>query len=747
MKTNVKFRLLAYAIIIFANIADSYAQNEETHSLYFYNNGNIVFMENMNDIDNIVLSDDKKQMTFLNKEGQTLFESSTAGISMNAETYQDIFSDKSKSEAWLEHTFSLLEGANREIAHVGNGTNKSSWNPFCFDDCIYYGHHDNAINSSAPAWASWSSFHTGNYDSETGQDCWKNSYKGIYQATTFINNISKCKAMSDMEILDNIGQARFVRAYFYWLLLRKYGPVPLLSNEDMAKKDGCIAVPRNTYEEVACYIASEMVKAAQEIQYEKRDAANIGRPTKGACLATRALAYIYAASPLANGQLGNGYHNTNITDDIAKNLKDKNGNSLLSMNYDESKWARAAAACKDVIETGIYELYHAPFNTSDTMEEPATIVPPADGNFSDKNWPNGWKDIDPQKSYAKVFNGDIYPQDNPELIFSRNNKMLNDINQSIEYIVLYSMPVTCGGYNSIGLTQKMIDAYYMNDGTDVPGKDSELNGSDGSDRIKGWTKRQNYKDYPPLKVNVSMQYANREPRFYASVAFSGSVWENASDPIASNRNRQIFYYCGGGDGYYTDGSDYPRTGIGMRKWYNTKDYISEQYSTNNICAKTETTIRYADILLMYAEALNEIEGSYNIKSWDGSKTYNISRDLNEIKKGIQPIRIRAGVPDYSESTYTEKDKLREKIKRERMIELMAEGKRYFDLRRWMDAPNEETQKIYGLDIMKTRNEQDAFMLVTPSSTLTSTFSDKMYFWPIPSSEFYINTELTQNPGW
>lgn len=82
-----------------------------------------------------------------------------------------------------------------------------------------------------------------------------------------------------------------------------------------------------------------------------------------------------------------------------------------------------------------------------------------------------------------------------------------------------------------------------------------------------------------------------------------------------------------------------------------------------------------------------------------------------------------------------------------MIELMAEGKRYFDLRRWMDAPNEETQKIYGLDIMKTRNEQDAFMLVTPSSTLTSTFSDKMYFWPIPSSEFYINTELTQNPGW
>ena len=159
MKTDIKFRLLAYAIIIITNFTVSHAQNEEANSLYFYNNGNIVFMENMNDIDNIVLSDDKRQVTFLNKDGQTLFESSTAGISMNAETNQDIFCDKSKSEAWLEHTFSLLEGANREIGYVGNGTNKSSWNPFCFDDCIYYGHHDSTVDSSAPAWASWNSFH------------------------------------------------------------------------------------------------------------------------------------------------------------------------------------------------------------------------------------------------------------------------------------------------------------------------------------------------------------------------------------------------------------------------------------------------------------------------------------------------------------------------------------------------------------------------------------------------------------
>lgn len=66
-------------------------------------------------------------------------------------------------------------------------------------------------------------------------------------------------------------------------------------------------------------------------------------------------------------------------------------------------------------------------------------------------------------------------------------------------------------------------------------------------------------------------------------------------------------------------------------------------------------------------------------------TYTISRDIEQIKKGIHPVRIRAGVADYSSSTYNSKDELRKAIKRERMIELLGEGKRYFDLRRWKDA--------------------------------------------------------------
>ena len=59
------------------------------------------------------------------------------------------------------------------------------------------------------------------------------------------------------------------------------------------------------------------------------------------------------------------------------------------------------------------------------------------------------------------------------------------------------------------------------------------------------------------------------------------------------------------------------------------------------------------------------------------------------------VRMRAGVPDFSDEVYASKDKFRIYLKRERMIELMGEGKRYYDLRRWKDAPIEESLPVYG----------------------------------------------------
>ena len=87
------------------------------------------------------------------------------------------------------------------------------------------------------------------------------------------------------------------------------------------------------------------------------------RPTRGAALSARALALIYAASPLANGN----------NDEFAQLLVDDKGNRLLSPEYSEEKWAKAAAAAKDVMDLGVYELYTADRRTTDSPAEPATI--------------------------------------------------------------------------------------------------------------------------------------------------------------------------------------------------------------------------------------------------------------------------------------------------------------------------------------------------------------------------------------
>ena len=605
---------------------------------------------------------------------------------------------------------------------------------------MYYGDRD--VNYDSKEWneLSYNTFMQGQYNEDNFNQAWTMCYKGIYQASVFINNIDMNTEMTDKERLDYKGQARFVRAYYYWLLLRRYGPVPIVPNEgiDYTQSYEQIAIPRNSYEEVVDYISNEMIQAAKEIQYTKRDGENCARPTKGACLATRALALIYSASPLANGN----------NDTYAKSLVDDKGKELLNSTYKEEKWAKAAAACKDVMELGVYDLYHASFNTTEAVGDPKTIVP-ADSTciFAQNTWPKGWKDIDPFKSYRVLFSGDIAPEDNTELIFSRIDQNATEINHSMKSFARHSMPRDFGGWNTHGLTQKMVDAYYMNDGSDCPGKDRELNGGNGTERLTGFTTLQDYRQgkYKPLAANVSLQYANREPRFYASVGYNGSVWEYLSDPEPTHHNRQTFYYRGSGNGY-NNSQFYLRTGISVKKYVNQTD-VPDREDYRNIKDKAEPAIRYADILLLYAEALNELEGTYSIASWDKNTTYTIQRNIEEIQKGIHPIRIRGGVPEYDAQIYSNKNLLRDKIKRERMIEFMGEGKRYFDLRRWKDAPKELNQQIYGCNIMMDANHKSEFHQIIPINNLRMTFSDRMYFWPIRHSELKHNSRLTQNPGW
>src|SRR5690606_27856020 len=338
------------------------------------------------------------------------------------------------------------------------------------------------------------------------------------------------------------------------------------------------------------------------------------------------------------------------------------------------------------------------------------------------------------------------PSGNPELIFTRGN---NQGSESIAAMVAHQLPRSATGWNTHGVTQKLVDAYYMNNGADAPGKDKEIGRGDGSDRLGGYVTQEDYDagKFRPLRPGVSLQYANREPRFYASVAYNGSFWSLLNESQERNRNQQVFYYRDDskGNGFNSSNAYWLRTGIGVKKYVHESDTY-EGGRSDEVVNKPEPAIRYADILLMYAEALNELNGSYSIPSWKGTN-YTIARTIPEMQIGIHPVRIRGGVPDYPDHIYNNKEELRKTIKRERFIELMAEGQRYYDLRRWMDAPVEESLPIYGCNVLMNEQQRDLFHQPVAVWALKTTFSDKQWFWPISHTELKRNHRLTQNPGW
>lgn len=635
---------------------------------------------------------------------------------------EDVFKSKDYTERWLARTYTFLgSGHLADVSSKGN-------TPFCFADDMYFGDRDDRYKT-------WKN---GEY-SENGLDdisasVWNRCYKGIRQASILLSNIDINQEMTREEIAYFKAQAHFLRAYYYWIMLRMYGPIPIVPDKgiDYMEDYDAVAQPRNTYDECVEHITKELVLAAENLPL-KTDMLSVARPTRGAALALRAKVLLYAASPLMNGK---------APADVASQMVDDQGNPLLPVTYDESKWAKAAAAAKDVMDLNQYQLYTTLFKESGTTAFPATITPPHNDDFSDKDWPDGWKNIDPFESYRSLFNGSTGVFDNSELIFSRGQ---NQAAEGLDIMVLHQLPRIAGGWCTHGLTQKQCDAYYMTDGADAPGKDKEIGRGDGSERISGYVIDDDVIKgrYKPLSAGVSLQYANREPRFYASVAYNGSVWHMLKEPLEQDTEQQVFYYRGSGNGY-TNTMFWLRTGIGVMKFVHPDD------TGSNIRKKAEPAIRYAEILLIYAEALNELgkeKDSYEILSWDNSRTHTVRRDISEMKKSIQPIRIRGGVPDYEANVYADQTEFRKKLKRERQIELMGEGHRYYDIRRWMDAPIEESMPIYGCNTLATKEMRDVFHIPIAVSSLPTTFSRKMWFWPISHSELRRNKYLTQNPGW
>ena len=196
-----------------------------------------------------------------------------------------------------------------------------------------------------------------------------------------------------------------------------------------------------------------------------------------------------------------------------------------------------------------------------------------------------------------------------------------------------------------------------------------------------------YSDDKPL-------YENRDPRFYQTIVYPGSMYMGTV--VANDR--------------------FKFTGYTFKKYSVYDDEYAPEYDYNDI---NYILIRYADIILTYAEARNE----------------NLGVPDEAIYNAINMIRGRKTVEmpllDYSKK-YS-KEQMREIIRHERRIELAGEGLYYFDIKRWRIAKDLMNGPIYKWD---------------GSTIETRVFADKDYLWPVPEYEFKENPNLLpNNPGW
>lgn len=654
------------------------------------------------------------------------------------QSLEHIFNNKNNTLEWLALSYSRLQGDNIEIGHSDN-------NPTNFCDDMTFNEGNNGDR--------YRKFKLGEYGDGYSYDTyyknsWPWSYVAIRQASVFIHNAHANDELTQDEIDVLIGEAHFLRGYFYWLLIRKYGPVPIMPDEgaDFSESYDNLSYPRNTFDECVDFICKDMIEAAKRLP-DRRDNLNSARPTKGAALAVRAKVLTYAASPLYNG-------NTEMAD-----FTDKTGRQLISQQYDERKWAVAAAAGKDFLDyndqAGVYKIHTVGIRkTAEDTSYPTTIIPPKCEPYSSQNFPDGWADIDPFESYRSVFNGELSMAENEEIIFTRgqNNRTNNlipdgqegSVEIGVKDLVKHQLPNSLGGWNIHGVTQKQCDAYAMADGTPYDREKVMAKYGPGNEFTTINNKALHPYDHLPDN-GIYMGYANREPRFYASVAYSGTIWPGASTTEDRYHNQQIFYYRGEQDGRVNSNERWVNTGIGVMKYVHPYDI--NVGNNASIRDKADPALRYADLLLLYAEALNNLTTSYEIASWDGTQTYTISRDVNEMRRGVKPVRMRAGVPDYTDEVYADRDQFFNAIVHERQIEFFAENQRYFDLRRWKIAEEHEAEQIYGCNTLMDRRNALQFYNPVRVPKLQTSFSRRQYFWPVSWDELRRNKNLTQAPGW
>ncbi len=285
-------------------------------------------------------------------------------------------------------------------------------------------------------------------------------------------------------------------------------------------------------------------------------------------------------------------------------------------------------------------------------------------------------------SYEKLFR---YEGENCiEVIFDKQFVATN-YNHSFTKLLV---PRSCFGDGHIVPLQGLVNAYQMLNGKFI---DEEGSGFD---------------PYNP--------YENRDLRLKATVLTPGAVMQNGEifNPLPDQTPT-------GTDAIDNGNSSVSRTGFNFTKYVNPED-LNE---SNNNCHNNIILIRYAEVLLSYAEAKVE--------------TNDIDQSVYD---AINKIRERAGLPLIT--TGKSQQELIDIIRQERKVEFLLEGIRYFDIRRWKIAEEVMPGQTYGMTYPDANGQ-----LVTVRAENRRFNPARDYLWPVPFRERNVNKNLTQNPNY
>ena len=551
-----------------------------------------------------------------------------------------------------------------------------------------------------------------------------NVYEGISICNIFIDNIDKVMDMTDQEKADWKAQAKFLKAYYHFLLLQRYGPIVIADKQISpdAPKDKIFPF-RSKVEDCFNYIVKLMDEAIPEMQ-SFRLAADLGQVDQTGAAAIKARVLILRASPFYSG-------NREYYEDFLDPIDHQ---PFFAVYDDEAttkaKWQDALDAVNeaiDIAEKSGKELY--------TYEK--AIYPYDVDNFA--------LNEDIMQTYWNLRMVIVDPW-NKELLWGYSNQNIFNIGDGAGFAfqpctnIRLPSGFSPGDINSTtgseqwqGTTFRMLERYYTVNGLPL---DADRSFNRNTQYELTTTPAEESDEYERTRgilqpdVETVRIYLNRELRFYANLGLTGSYWRSHGHLIPTTM------YWGQAGGGSSDDNHFP-SGMGVQKFVHTE---SQSGDWRRLVRFPYPIVRLADLYLLQSEALNELlpEGDPRIYA------------------PIDKVRLRAGIPTvetaWSDIRFVKEEYLnyhktrngmREIILHERGVELAFEGHRFWDMLRYKRAATEFSTPVFGWNPRASTGE-DFFVVEIKDNR---SFSTMFNLWPLSNAELDTNSNLVQNPGW